>query len=137
MQKFGAESIQVNAAGDISLFGGYYSNKRVSPWKIGIRDPEDSQKVLKVFEKMDGTIATSGTYEKGAHIWDPKTGLIAIGALSATAIGPDGGICEALATGLVVAGPDGATWFNQPELAEYGAWVIDRYDRTAWSVGKL
>jgi len=61
--------------------------------------------------------------------------LIAIGARSATAIGPDGGLADALATALVVAGRDGAIWFSKPELAEYCAWVIDRHDDVAWSVG--
>ncbi len=127
LREHGATFIQVNGAGDLSLFGG--------PHKIGIRSPEDAKVILKIFELNGGAIATSGTYERGAHIRDPHTGLIAIGARSATAIGPDGGLADALATALVVAGRDGAIWFSKPELAEYCAWVIDRHDDVAWSVG--
>lgn len=130
LKKHGATSIQINAAGDISVAGGYNGE----PWKIGIRHPVDAQTIVKVFEISDGAIATSGTYEKGSHIKDPFTGLIAIGGRSATVIGPDGGIAEALATGLIVAGKDGASWFTKPELAEYGAWVIERHSDSAWGI---
>jgi thiamine biosynthesis lipoprotein len=127
LRKHGATYIQVNGAGDLSLFGG--------PHKIGIRSPEDAKVILKVFELNGGAIATSGTYERGAHIKDPHTGLIAIGARSATVVGPDGGLADALATALIVAGRDGAIWFNRSELAQYSAWVIDRHEEVAWSVG--
>ena len=82
---------------------------------------------------MDGAIATSGTYERGAHIRDPHTGLIALGARSATVYGPDGGLADALATAMVVAGREGAYLFMKPELSEYNCWVIDRHGDMAWS----
>jgi thiamine biosynthesis lipoprotein len=127
LRNYGATFIQVNGAGDLSLFGG--------PHKIGIRSPDNAKVILKVFELNGGAIATSGTYERGAHIKDPHTGLIAIGARSATVVGPDGGLADALATALIVAGRDGAIWFNRSELAQYSAWVIDRHEEVAWSVG--
>ena len=132
LRKYGAEHIQVNAAGDLSLFGGVQDEE---PWSIGIRSPENKFQVLKVFDIFAGAIATSGTYELGAHIKDPHTGLIAIGARSATVIGPDGGLCDALATALVVTGRDGATIFSKPELQGYKVWVIDRNEDTAWTIG--
>jgi thiamine biosynthesis lipoprotein len=132
LRKYGAENIQINAAGDLSLFGGVEGDE---PWSIGIRSPENKFEVLKVFEIFEGAIATSGTYELGAHIKDPHTGLIAIGARSATVIGPDGGLCDALATALVVMGRDGAALFTKPELAAYKVWVIDRNEDTAWTIG--
>lgn len=131
----GCENIQVNAAGDLTLRGGINENGAVGPWKIGVVNPDNRQEVLRIFEINDGAIATSGTYERGAHIFDPATGTIAIGAKSATVLGPDGGLTDALATALMVAGEDGAGWFAQPELAEYSAWVIDRYNGGAWGVG--
>jgi thiamine biosynthesis lipoprotein len=131
----GAAHVQVNAAGDLALRGGYFHDGKVSPWSIGVVNPENRQEVVQVFEISDGAIATSGTYERGAHILDPHSGLIAIGATSATVIGPDGGLADALATALMVEGRDGAVWFSQPELAEYSAWVIDRHANVAWSIG--
>ena len=131
----GCEHIQVNAAGDLTLRGGINEKGVVSPWKIGVVNPDNRQEVLRIFEISDGAIATSGTYERGAHIFDPASGTIAIGAKSATVIGPDGGLTDALATALMVEGEDGAGWFAQPELREYSAWVIDRHSGGAWGVG--
>ena len=135
LMKAGCEHIQVNAAGDLTLRGGINEKGVVGPWKIGVVNPDNRQEVLRIFEINDGAIATSGTYERGAHIFDPATGTIAIGAKSATVLGPDGGLTDALATALMVAGVDGAIWFSQPELAEYSAWVIDRHSGGAWGVG--
>ena len=131
----GCEDIQVNAAGDLTLRGGVVEKGVAVPWKIGVVNPDNRQEVLRIFEINDGAIATSGTYERGAHIFDPAMGTIAIGAKSATVLGPDGGLTDALATALMVAGEDGAGWFAQPELAEYSAWVIDRHSGGAWGVG--
>ena len=128
----GAEHIQVNAAGDLALRGGFTPEQ---PWSIGVVNPDNRLEILQTFEISHGAIATSGTYERGAHINDPHTGMIAIGAKSATVIGPNGAIADALATALMVAGRDGAIWFTTPELSEYSAWVIDRHEKVAWSIG--
>ena len=128
----GAEHIQVNAAGDLALRGGFAPSQ---PWSIGVINPDNRLEVLQTFDIENGAIATSGTYERGAHINDPHTGLIAIGAKSSTVIGPKGAITEALATALRVAGRAGGIWFTTPELSEYSAWVIDRHENVAWSIG--
>jgi thiamine biosynthesis lipoprotein len=132
LAKAGAKHIQINAAGDLSLRGGFTPEK---PWSIGVVNPDNRLEILQAFEIQDGAIATSGTHERGAHIKDPYTGMIAIGAKSATVIGPDGAIADALATALMVSGRDGAVWFTTPELSEYSAWVIDRHENVAWSIG--
>lgn len=131
----GAPHVQINAAGDLTLRGGHLKDGSIAPWSIGVVNPENRQEIVQVFNITDGAIATSGTYERGAHIVDPHTGLIAIGARSATVIGPDGGLADALATALMVEGRDGAVWFSHPDLAAYSAWVIDRHEDLAWSVG--
>ena len=132
----GCQHVQVNAAGDLTLRGGLLNaSGEVEPWRIGVVNPENTQEVLRVFEITNGAIATSGTYERGAHIVDPHSGLIAIGARSATVLGPDGGLTDALATALMVTGDDGAGLFGQPELSGYSAWCIDRHGGGAWGVG--
>lgn len=135
MLEAGAKHVQINAAGDLTLRGGHLDGERVVPWSIGVVNPENRQEIVQVFDITDGAIATSGTYERGAHILDPHTGLIAIGARSATVIGPDGALADALATALMVEGRDGAIWFSHPDLTEYSAWVVDRHEDVAWSVG--
>ena len=132
----GVESVLINAAGDLVLRGGQLSEEGESkPWNIGISIPEDVNQIVKTFDVFDGSVATSGDYEKGAHIVDPHTGLIAIGARSASVVGPDGALCDALATALMVDGRDAQRWMGRPELAEYSFWVINRDDETAWSYG--
>lgn len=135
LQAYGAQHIQINAAGDLSLRGGHLIDSEVAPWVIGVVNPENKEEIVQVFNIMDGAIATSGAYERGAHILDPHTNLIAIGAKSATVIGPDGALADALATALMVDGRDGAGWFAYPDLTEYSAWVIDRNESVAWSIG--
>ena len=133
----GCGHVQVNAAGDLALRGGnLLDSGEIEPWKIGVVNPDNKREVLRVFEIWDGAIATSGTYERGAHITDPHTGLIAIGAKSATVVGPDGGLADAMATALMVTGDEGAQLFAQKELAEYSAWCIDRHSVSAWGVGE-
>ncbi len=128
----GCENVLINASGDIVLRGG---KPEGGPWNIGIASPDDTEKFVKIFDVFDGSVATSGDYEKGAHIVDPHTGLIAIGARSATVTGPDGAICDALATALMVDGVDAQKWIGRPELGDYSFWTINRHDGTAWSYG--
>jgi thiamine biosynthesis lipoprotein len=128
----GIENVLINASGDIVLRGGKTEG---GPWNIGIASPDGVEKYVKFFDVVDGSVATSGDYEKGAHIVDPHTGLIAIGARSATVIGPDGAICDALATALMVDGVESQKWIGREELAEYSFWTINRHDGTAWSYG--
>ena len=129
----GIEHVQVNAAGDLSLRGGFYDGV-VKPWSIGVVNPDNRSEVVKVYEITDGAIATSGVYERGAHINDPYTGMIAIGVQSATVVGPLGWLCDSLATALMVAGEDGAKFFTQPELVGYEVFVIGRHENSAWSI---
>ena len=132
----GVESVLINAAGDLVLRGGQLSDGGdVKPWNIGISSPDDVNQIVKTFDVIDGSVATSGDYEKGAHIVDPHTALIAIGARSASVVGPDGALCDALATALMVDGREAQRWMGRSELAEYSFWVINRDDETAWSYG--
>jgi thiamine biosynthesis lipoprotein len=132
----GIESVLINASGDLVLRGGQLSEDgEVQPWNIGISSPDDVNQIVKTFDVVDGSVATSGDYEKGAHIIDPHTELIAIGARSASVVGPDGALCDALATALMVDGRDAQGWMGRPELAEYSFWVINRDGETVWSYG--
>ena len=132
----GVHHMQLNFAGDITVRGGDLQNDgSVIPWSLGVVNPDNTHEVLQVFKLMDGAIATSGDYERGAHIHDPYSGTIAIGARSATVLGPNGALADAMATALMVTGEDGAKFFGQPEFADYSAWVINRNEATAWALG--
>jgi len=132
----GVAHVQVNAAGDLALRGGWFDSADgvVKPWSIGVVNPDNRAEIVKVYEITDGAIATSGTYERGAHIHDPLNGLIAIGAKSATVVGAEGWLCDAMATAVMVAGQDSAKWFGQPELVGYQVFAVTRHEQSAWSI---
>lgn len=93
----------VNAAGDIASFGGRSEGR---PFRVGIADPRSPRRLACVVE-LTGALATSGTYERGAHLVDPRTGEARAGAASASVCGGDLGLADALATALAVAGEEG------------------------------
>ena len=130
-KKVGVHRLHINAGGDLTLRGGMDDKQ---PWMIGIQHPERAGSIAAAIPMRDGAVASSGTYERGAHIFDSSNNSIAIGARATSVYGPDGGLADALATGLMVAGRDGAPWFLKPELVEYGCWVVDRHENTTWSI---
>lgn len=123
--------LHINAGGDLTLRGGMNDEQ---PWMIGIQHPKKAGSIAAVIPMRDGALASSGTYERGAHIFDAQSNAIAIGALATSVYGPDGGLADALATALMVAGRAGAPWFLKPELAEYGCWVVNRHEESTWSI---
>ena len=81
----------IDAGGDIEARG---RNAEGKPWEIGIRNPFDPTTIVKVLHLIDRGIATSGTYIRGDHIYDPKTGKPVVdGFASLTVVGMD--VCEA------------------------------------------
>ena len=115
----GYQNVAVNAAGDVTLRG-YQSPDQ--PWIVGIRHPDDPMAVARTVEALDCAVATSGEYERGKHILDPITGTTNVKLTSATVVGPDGGLADALATALVITGVDGVEWFA--ELPDWSAYLI-------------
>jgi thiamine biosynthesis lipoprotein len=113
----GIPNVAVNAAGDVACRG------RQAPgelWAIGIINPYDTQQVVEVVHLGDGAIATSGLYERGAHITNPHSGRREVFYDSATIVGPDAGLADALATAALVTGPAAAAWFaGLPEWSVY------------------
>lgn len=59
----------------------------------------------------DIAVATSGLYERGDHVIDPKSGRPATGLASATVVGPDLALADAYATAVIALGPGaGLQW---------------------------
>jgi thiamine biosynthesis lipoprotein len=104
----GIPNVAVNAGGDIACRGLQAPGEL---WSIGILDPRNTQQVVEVVRIGDGAVATSGLYERGSHIVNPHTGRRQVFYDSATIIGPDAGLADALATAALVTGPASAAWF--------------------------
>ncbi|MGH8981021.1 MAG: FAD:protein FMN transferase [Acidimicrobiales bacterium] len=92
----------VNAGGDVAGFGGPSPGAR---WRIGIRHPWRADAFACVVD-LDGAVATSATYERGAHLVDPHTRVARARAVSATVCGPSLAMADALATALAVGGDE-------------------------------
>jgi thiamine biosynthesis lipoprotein len=91
-----ARDFCLGAGGDLVVRG--------EPWRVGIQHPEDRSAVAAVIELRDGAVATSGHYERGAHIVGRG------GVLSVTVVGPDLGTADAYSTAAFAMGTDGPRW---------------------------
>jgi FAD:protein FMN transferase len=98
----GIVGAMVNAAGDIATRGRPGVN---APFRIGVTDPGAHGRLACIVD-VHAAIATSGTYERGEHLVDPFSGRSGARASSASVVGPDLGVADALATALAVAGRD-------------------------------
>ena len=76
----GVEHFLLNLGGNIIAKGGKPNG---DPFRIGVKNPQDPEKVLAAVPLTDGSIVTSGMYERAfekdgkryAHILDTKTGM--------------------------------------------------------------
>jgi thiamine biosynthesis lipoprotein len=99
----------INAGGDMAMNG---LGPDDQPWRVGVRRAEDAN-VLALVVHNAGTrlgIATSGSYERGAHIRDPRLDQPVTELASTTVVGPSLAEADAFATVLYVMGVDGLAW---------------------------
>jgi FAD:protein FMN transferase len=115
LRAVGIAGALINAGGDVVAVGRPAPGE---PWRIGVRHPLAADQILFALE-LDGpgAVATSGAYERGEHLLDPRTGAPAHGLLSATVAGLDLTFADALATALYVSG--GALLERLGRLAGY------------------
>ena len=100
----------VNAGGDIYAAGDEIPGSGQG-WPTGIVNPHAPTEVIEVVILRDQAMATSGRYERGDHVVDPTTGQPATAVDSATVVGPDPGIADALASAALVRGLSSVAWF--------------------------
>ena len=99
----GASCFFVNAGGDVVTRG--VPVDAPAGWRVGIQHPWERDRVAAVVAVGDRAVATSGRYERGDHVIDPRSGLPAEDLASVTVIGPDLAVADAYATAAVVLGP--------------------------------
>lgn len=111
----GITSALLNLGGNVQAIG---AKPDGSKWRVGLRDPS-SESNIGILEIEDQAVITSGNYQKYFegddgkryhHIIDTATGYPAeSGIVSATVIGKEGKMCDALSTALFIMGVDKAT----------------------------
>lgn len=116
MLKKGIKAGIVNGSGDMSTWGKQPNGK---PWSIGITNPINHNKLIATVSLQEGSVVTSGSYEKFvsfngkryAHIINPATGYPASGLSSVTIFGPSAEAANGFSTSMMVLGKDAALRF--------------------------
>jgi thiamine biosynthesis lipoprotein len=64
----GCRDFYIEAGGDVQAQG---RNRQRQAWRVGIRNPRNMAEIVKVIQLDNGAVATSGTYVRGSHIYNP------------------------------------------------------------------
>jgi FAD:protein FMN transferase len=115
----GASNLCVHAGGDVCVRG---ERAPGQPWRVGIQHPWRRDRVAAVLRTRGLAVATSGAYERGPHIVDPRTGRAPRGVASVTVVGPDLATADAYATAAFAMGVEGPAW--TAGLDDYDALTI-------------
>ncbi len=134
----GFRDLIVNAGGDLRVGGSRFG----APWKVGIQNPRDDSKLLATLEVNDSALATSGDYERffvkdGVryhHILDPFSGFPAGKCQSVTVLSSEGVWADALATAVLVMGPEKGMDLIE-RLPRTEAVIVDREGSVSISSG--
>ena len=137
-QRFGVRHARVTAGGDTRLLG----DRGGMPWMIGVQNPRDDNEVAVTIPLENEAISTSGDYERYFeeqgeryhHIIVPSTGTPAGEVHSATVIGPDAVITDALSTSVFIMGVDRGLRLIST-LPDYEGIVIDANGEMFYSSG--
>ena len=117
----GITTFLINIAGDMVAHGD------AKTWRIGIQDPFNKQATLGIVALTNQAIATSGSYVRGAHIFDPHTKSSKTDLISVSIYGPDIIKADVFATACTAMGFDKATTYLQA-YPDYAALLIKTDD---------
>lgn len=119
----------VNAGGDIRLRGEPDPGR---PWRAGIAHPH-LRGITTVVEGRDLAVATSGTAERGLHVFDPFQHRAVADLASVTVVGPDLTVADCYATAALAMGLAAPGWLAG--LDDHEAYVIDAGGHVWWTAG--
>ncbi|MEI9413455.1 FAD:protein FMN transferase [Mesorhizobium sp. Cs1321R2N1] len=131
VRRAGIRDFFIEAGGDIQSSG---RNAAGRDWSVGIRNPFNAAEVIKIIWPRGRGVATSGTYVRGQHIYDPHGpgGSIA-DIVSLTVIGLDVLEADRFATAAFAMGKDGIHFLERmPDLEGY---IVDVNGRATLTSG--
>ena len=104
-------------------------NAQAEPWSIGIRNPFNAKQIVKVIFLKGKGIATSGTYIRGQHIYNPLNPADKLNEIvSITVIGPNVYEADRFATAAFAMGKKGIEFLEH--LKGFAGYMIGK-DRMA------
>jgi len=71
-------------------------------WPVGVGGVRDEEKSPYILDLFNQSLSGSGTFVKGSHIVDPRTGRPVAGKIAAWALHPSGSVADALSTAFMV-----------------------------------
>jgi thiamine biosynthesis lipoprotein len=132
LQLAGFADFYVEAGGDAQICG---RGPGGEPWRVGIRNPCDISQIIKVLELSNRGVATSGTYFRGHHIYDPldPTGCIAVEPSSLTVIAGDILDADRFATAAFAMGQAGIGFIEG--MDGYEGYLVDDRGTATYTTG--
>jgi thiamine biosynthesis lipoprotein len=122
LEKKGFQNFYVDAGGDIQPHG---HNMDGGKWAVGIKNPFTELENVKVVYVNEEGVATSGTYIRGLHIYNPHDDNQPVSDIvSLTVIGPNIHDADRFATAAFAMGPTGIQFIEQ--LPGYEGYRIDK-----------
>ena len=123
LEERGFRHFFIEAGGDIQVRG---LNHDGQPWRVGIRHPFLPREIMALVHLSDQGIATSGSYERGDHIYNPlDLNQPLTEVVSLTVIGPSIYEADRLATAAFAMGARGIDFLEQFPGVE--GLMVDRY----------
>ncbi|OYV63723.1 MAG: thiamine biosynthesis protein [Parcubacteria group bacterium 21-58-10] len=117
----GCENYFLNVGGDIAMNGKDAEGKE---WSVGIRNPFKTDEIVKVVYPKGYGIATSGSYLRGDHIYNPHAPDEKLhDIVSITVIGPDVLAADLMATAAFAMGKRGIAFIEN--LSGFEGYAID------------
>lgn len=134
LRQLGHTNFMINAGGDLWA----ESPDGASPWQVGLlNQPDQADSLLCQLNLQNAAIATSGNYERGAHLVNPHTKKAVRTAMKAVSfLAPDAETADALATAAYVVGDQIVDLFEKirralPEVAL----IMTRHDGSLQFMG--
>jgi thiamine biosynthesis lipoprotein len=122
LKNIGFENFYIDAGGDVQVFGKNQSNQ---PWSIGIKNPFNQTEIVKILKPKDEGVATSGSYIRGQHIYNPhKKDEKLEEVVSLSVVGPNVYEADRFATAAFAMGRDGIMFIEKMPGLE--AYMIDK-----------
>ncbi len=123
------KNFMVEIAGDIEIRGLHNKKK----WKIGIENPFSRGEMIKVVYLTGRGIATSGTYIRGEHIYNPIKKVAAHEIASMSVIGPNVYEADRFATAAFAMGEKGIELIER--LSGFEAYMVTKDKRGVYTSG--